>query len=148
MKLAIISDRSVLNGKLTQIFTGCPAYHIGFVDEEHGLFYDMNLLFRRRHWPHYPANTVELYECPVEVTTENLEWWLTNDDSVYGFYDYILFGLRTVAKKLGLTIRNHKGTICSEKVNQILISNGWNSPWPIGDLPPSPCDFVKVLKHV
>lgn len=147
MKIAIICDPQNLSSKLTQFFTGCPAYHIGFVDDEHNLFYDMNLLFRRRNWPHYPANIVELYECPVNVTHEDLEWWLTNDADVYGFVDYFLFCARDLFKTLGWTPRNHKGSICSEKINQILISKGWVSPWPINSPPPSPCDFRRYLQR-
>lgn len=139
MKIAIISNPKKLSGKLTGIFTGSPAYHIGFVDEEHGKFYDMNLLFRRRAWPHYPAECVKLYDCPVPLTHDDLERWLDTDEDWYGVLDYMAFGLR----KLFPSFRgSFKGAICSEKVEQILKCNGWKSPFTNV---PSPADFEKVL---
>jgi hypothetical protein len=73
IQIAIISNPKKISSKLTQYFTGSPAYHIGFVDTERGKFYDMNLLFRRRRWPHYPPETVKLYRCPVPLTADDLE---------------------------------------------------------------------------
>ena len=37
MKIAIIINANKLSGRLTQRFTGCPAYHVAWVDEEAGL---------------------------------------------------------------------------------------------------------------
>lgn len=147
MKIAIIFNHASLSGKLTKIFTGCYAYHIGFVDDAHNKFYDMNLIFRRRNWPYYPPTHVKLYDCPVEITREDLEHWLDTDDDYYSIKDYFMFSVRKFFKILGFNTRNYKGAICSEKVNQILIWKGWDSPWPLSDAPPSPCDFVKVLNE-
>lgn len=141
--IAIISNPDKLSGKLTRFFTGSYAYHIGFVDTERGKFYDMNLLFRRRLWPHYDPKHVTLYECPVPVTSETLEFFLDTDNDWYGVFDYIAFGI----KKLLPGYRpSFKGAICSEKVDEILVFSGWLSPFMAS--PPSPADFEKVLKKI
>lgn len=138
--IAVISSRSKISGRLTKLFTGSYAYHVGFVDTERTKFYDMNLLFRRRTWPHYPAADVTLYYCPVAVTADDLEWWLDHDDDWYGVLDYLSFGL----KKLLPGIRtSFKGAICSEKVWQILQFKGWAQEF---EFVPSPADFEKILQ--
>ncbi len=139
--IAIISNPDKLSGKLTQLFTRSPAYHIGFVDTERGKFYDQHLIFRRRVWPHYSArNTITLYRCPVEVTADDLEWWLDHNEDWYGVFDYCAFAF----KKLFHGQRpSFKGAICSEAVENILTWQGWASPF---DFTPSPADFEKVLE--
>ena len=99
----------------------------------------MNLLFRRREWPHYAPEHVHLYDCPVPLTSGDLEWWLDNDDDWYGVMDYIAFGFRKVFFK---DRPSFKGAICSEKVEEILKWKGWDSPFT---WTPSPADFEKVL---
>ena len=139
MKIAIISNPKKLSSKLTQFFTGSPAYHICFVDEELGKMWDMNLLFRRRIWPHYKPENVTFYQCPVNLSANDLEWWLDHDEDWYGVLDYTSFAI----KKLFNGFKpSFKGAICSEKVEQILIKNGWLSPF---EGTPSPADFEKVL---
>lgn len=148
IKIAIILNPDSFLGKLTNFFTGCPAYHIGFCDVESSRFYDMNLLFRRRVWPYYPEDQVEMYECPVEVTKKDLENILETDPDYYGILDYLSFLFRKFPQLIKVKVRNHKGSICSEKVNQILISKGWDSPWKYYDPPPSPCDWRTYLTSV
>ena len=139
MKIAIISNPQKFSSKLTQFFTGSPAYHICFVDEELGKMWDMNLLFRRRIWPHYNPENFIFYACPVNVSANDLEWWLDHDEDWYGFLDYTSFAI----KKLFTNFRpSFKGAICSEKVEQILVKSGWVSPF---NGTPSPADFEKVL---
>jgi len=46
--------------------------------------YDMNLLRRRRKWPHYPEAQVALFDSPADVTREYLEEQLTSDENRYG----------------------------------------------------------------
>jgi len=137
--LAIIHKPGSWSSRLTRWFTGSTAMHIGFVDLDRGKFYDMNLLFRRRCWPHYDLRRVVLYACPVLVTRETLEFYLDTDEDWYGVLDYLAFGIR----KLWPGYRpSFKGAICSEKVDEILAFSGWLSPFT-GT--PSPADFEKVL---
>ena len=139
MKIAIISNPKKLSSKLTQFFTGSPAYHICFVDESIGKMWDMNLLFRRRLWPHYKPENVTFYQCPVNVTVDDLELWLDTDEDWYSVLEYTAFAI----KKLFTGYKpSFKGAICSEKVAQILEKNGWLSPF---ESTPSPADFEKVL---
>lgn len=137
--IAIISNPHKISGKLTRIFTGSYAYHIGFVDLERQKFYDMNLLFRRRKWPHYPDETVKLYHCPVTISAAMLEAELDESEEAYGVMDYLSFSV----KKLFPKRPSFKGAICSEKVEQILVRRGgWVSPF---EFVPSPADFEQVL---
>jgi len=141
IQIAIISNPKKLSGRLTNFFAGSPAYHIGFVDTVGGKFYDQNLLFRRRVWPHYPIEMVALYHCPAPITTADLELWLDTDEDWYSPLDYLAFGIR----KLFPSFKgSYKGAICSEKVEKILVVHGWKSPF--GGFTPSPTDFETVLK--
>lgn len=145
MKIAIIINANKLSGRLTQRFTGCPAYHVAWVDEEAGLMYDMNLLRRRRKWPYYPQDQVVLFDSPGNVTQAYLEGKLTSDENIYGFFDYFLFLLRPVYHLFGKSTRNAGGIICSEMVNDDIWECGGETPWKPGDPPPSPCDFLSYF---
>jgi hypothetical protein len=143
MKLAIILNKRKLSGLLTKLVTGCYAYHVAWVCEETNTMYDMHLLRRKRPWPHYTGhNEVLLYDSP-EVTVHFLEEKLRSDESVYGVWDYILFGLRPLYHLFGKSTRNAGGTICSEMVNSDLWECGVETPWHPNDEPPSPCDILK-----
>jgi hypothetical protein len=144
MLLAVISNPEKFSGKLTYFFTGCHAYHVAWVDEGAGLIYDMNLLRRRREWPHYADATVELWDFP-EVTREYQEHRLTTDNSHYGFVDYLLFSLRALYHLIGKSTRNAAGKICSEMVNEDMLACGVDTPWMLSDAPPSPCDIRRWL---
>lgn len=137
--IAIISNPKKLSGKLTLWATGSPAYHIAFVDLDGGRMYDMNLLFRRRYWPHYADQHVKLYKCPVTVTVADLEHELDTSEDWYGVLDYAAFAVKKVFRRWNPSF---KGAICSEKVNDVLRSLGWHSPFKNT---PSPADFEKVL---
>jgi hypothetical protein len=146
MKLAIISNEHKLSGKLTRFFTDSYAYHVAWIDEEDGLIYDMNLLRRRRPWPHYPPeNKIALHDFP-EVTKEYLEYQLTHDENWYGVLDYCLFGLRPFYHLVGKSTRNAGGEICSEMINIDLWNCGVQTPFKLGDEPPSPADIEKWAK--
>lgn len=138
--IAIISNEKKLTGRLTKFFAGSPAYHIAFVDLDNNRMYDMNLLFRRRIWPHYPEKDTKLYQCPVELTKEDLEARLETDEDWYGVLDYVAFAWRKVFKDS--KVPSFKGAVCSEKIADILTSKGWVSPFKNV---PSPSDFEKVL---
>ena len=143
MKIAFISNPNKLSGKLTKFFTGSYCYHVALVDEERGLMYDQNLLFRRRIWPHYgPETTVVLIDTPVPVTSEYLEQLLSTDENTYGWVDYCLFALRPIYHLFGKSTRNAGGVICSERLDNIFIANGWQHRF---DEVPSPADLEKVL---
>lgn len=137
--IAIISNPKKLSGKLTNYFTGSPAYHIGFVDTEKNKFYDQNLIARRRLWPHYPPENVKLYKCPVNVTATMLEYWLDTNEDWYGVLDYLAFGIRKLFPRFK---GSYKGAICSEAVANILVSAGWGN---VFSQTLSPADFEKIL---
>lgn len=95
MRLAVIfGGPRKLSAWLTEIWTGCRAYHVAWVDEAAGQMWDMHLIRRRRTWPHYPEDQVLLFEAPATVTREYLESKLESDDNRYGVLDYCLFALR------------------------------------------------------
>lgn len=144
MKLAIIFNEHKLSGKLTKFFTGCYAYHVAWVDEEHGLMYDMNLLRRRREWPHYDEGQFLLFDFPM-VTQSYLERQLTEDNSRYGVLDYCLFALRPLFHLFGKSTINANGEICSEMINKDVWACGGNTPWKVSSSPPSPCDWYNWL---
>jgi len=127
---------------LTKIFTGSYCYHVFFVDEEAGLMYDMNLLLRKRLWPHYESWQYKLVDCPVKITKDDLEYELATDDNTYGLKDYLLFALRPIYHLFGKSTRNKNGVICSEWVYNMLVKHGW--PIRFKEVP-SPADLEKVL---
>lgn len=146
MKLAVIHNKHKLSGKLTNFFTGSYAYHVAWVDEENGLMYDMNLLRRRRPWPHYDdATELNLYDVP-EVTSEYLEHQLTTDESWYGVIDYLLFLTRPLYHLVGKSTRNAGGIICSEQINIDLWNCGVQTPYQLNGEPPSPADIEKWIR--
>lgn len=147
IKLAVIFNDRKLSGWLTRLFTGCYAYHVAWVDEEAGLMYDMNLLRRRRAWPHYDEARVLMFAAPGNVSREYLEQRLTDDGARYGVVDYMLFALRPLYHLFGRSTRNAGGVICSEMVNDDIWATGGDTPWRPEDPPPSPCDLYRWLRE-
>ena len=145
MKIAIIFNRHKLSGRLTKFWTGCYAYHIAWVDEEAGKMWDMNLLRRRREWPHYSEAEVLLFDSPGNVTASYLEKKLETDEATYGWKDYLLFALRPIYHLFGKSTRNQGVEICSEMVNDDIWATGGRTPWPPDGPPPSPCDLYRFL---
>lgn len=127
---------------LTKLFTGSTCYHVFWVDLETGRMYDMNLLRRRRLWPHYPAERVILVEPPVDVPADYLEHMLDIDEATYGWRDYLLFALRPLYHLIGKSTRNAGGVICSEMVADDLIALGW--PVRFAEVP-SPADLELLI---
>jgi hypothetical protein len=144
IKLAIIFSPDKMSGKLTKYFTGCYAYHTAWVDTENNKMYDMHLIRRRRNWPHYNENNVLLFDIPG-ITKEFLEKKLEEDESTYGFMDYIMFGLRPIYHLFGKSTVNAGGVICSEMINNDVWEIGGTTPWPLDTPPPSPCDWYNWL---
>lgn len=140
-KLVLVSNKHRIAGKLTKLFTGEYIYHAGWLSDE-GMFYDMNLLSRRRQWPRYTDAELFLFDFP-EVTTEYLEHQLTTDESTYGVWDYLLFALRPIYHLFGKSTVNVNGQICSEKCANDLRNNGVKLPWKATDPPPSPADLFR-----
>lgn len=148
MKLAIIYNEHKFSGKLTKFFTGSYAYHCAWVDEEEELMYDMNLINRRRTWPHYsPPATWKLYDFP-EVTRDYLEHQLTFDDNSYGIIDYCMFLIRPLFHMVGKSTVNARGIICSEKINIDLWNCGIRTRFRMADEPPSPADIDKLAQEM
>ena len=146
VKLAIIFNDHKLSGWLTKFWTGCYAYHVAWVDEASGKMWDMNLIRRRRAWPHYNDGQVMLFDAPGNVTVEYLEHMLDIDDATYGWRDYLLFSLRPLYHLFGRSTCNAGGVLCSEMINNDLRNCGGQTPWNPINPPPSPCDFYGWLR--
>ena len=80
------------------------------------------------------------------MIAEFLERRLDEDDSIYGWRDYLLFALRPLYHLIGKSTRNVGGVICSEMTNNDMIDCGASTPWPKDGPPPSPCDQLKWLE--
>jgi len=143
MKLAIIFNDKKLAGRLTKFFTGHAAYHVGWVDEENDKFYDMHAIRRRRYWSDYERGKRYVLVDFPEVTKEQLEHELDVCDQLYGFVDYVLFGLRPLFHLFGQSTRNAGGLICSEMVNIDALRAGVDTPWTLDAPPPSPADWYR-----
>lgn len=143
MKLAIIFNADKLSGRLTKFWTGQPAYHCGWVDESTDTFYDMHAIRRKRYWTDYTYNKVYVLVDFPEVTLEQLEHELKICEQMYGFVDYILFGLRPLFHLFGQSTRNAGGMICSEMVNVDAIKAGVETKWALDAPPPSPADWYR-----
>lgn len=142
MKLAIIYSSSKLSGKLTKLFTGCYAYHCGWVDEESDTFYDMHLIRRKRYWSEYSKGKEFILVSGFDkVSVDYLEHKLKSDENQYGVKDYILFGFRKIYHLIGKSTPNSKGIICSEMVNNDIWECHMVSKWLPTEAPPSPCDL-------
>lgn len=143
MKIGFAYSKKKLSGWLTKLFTGSFAYHVFIVDEENGKMYDMHLLLRRRKWPHYDENTeIKLVESPVAISSEYMEHLIETSDDVYGWKDYLLFGMRPIYHLFGMSTRNKDGVICSEMVYNVLRTHGW--PVKFTEVP-SPADLELFL---
>ena len=143
MKIGFVYSKSKVSGLLTKFFTGSYCYHVFIVDEDRLKMYDMNLLVRRRKWPHYGENThYVLVDSPVSISSNYLESMLDESTDAYGWRDYLLFGLRPLYHLFGKSTRNAKGVICSEMIYNILWDNGWDKTFPEV---PSPADLEALL---
>ena len=143
MKLAIIFNADKLSGKLTRFWTGAAFYHCGWVDTENDKFYDMHAIRRRRYWSDYERNKRYVLVDFPEVTKEQLEHELDVCEQMYGFSDYVLFGLRPLFHLFGQSTRNAGGLICSEMVNIDAFKAGVDTPWTLDAPPPSPADWYR-----
>jgi len=142
-KVVFILNNSKLSGWLTWLFTGCTCYHVGIIKGE--WFYDMYWMRRRTIWKkthYYEKDQCIYFESPVTVPEQYLINKIIDRSEHYGVWDYMTFGLKPLLKKMGISIKNMKGTICSEQVNEDLMGKGWNSPWPNNSHPPSPCKML------
>jgi hypothetical protein len=141
MKLAIFFNAEKFSGRLTRIFTGIPAYHVGWYDEQTGLFYDMHAIRRRRYWAEYSHGKQYILVDFPEVTSSHLEHMLNVSDQLYGFTDYLLFGIRPLFHLFGQSTRNAGGIICSEMVAIDATACGVSHQWYGNAAPPSPADW-------
>lgn len=157
VKIFISFNSDKLSGKLTKFFTGCYAYHVGFAVPESKAIYDMNLLFRKIPLKEqYVGDKMFLFDLPpgVNITEQDLQDEINRGvadlcdngsmlKNLYGFVDYLAYGFRWVYHLFGKSTPNFQGVICSEKVNDLLIKHGWDSPFKYEV--PSPCDFAKYF---
>jgi len=143
MKLVFVYSKKKLSGKLTKLFTGSYCYHVGWLDEEKNKFYDMNLIRRRMKWNPDPRKHYIMVDPGVDIPREYLEEMLESDSNIYGFLDYIKFGLRPIYHFFGASTRNSQGVICSEMVYNDLLANGWRAT--IFKEVPSPADLEIVF---
>lgn len=142
MKIAIIKGKGLHGWSiLSKVFTGCRAFHVGFLSEKTGYFYDISLLQSRRKilWTEskYAAMDVELFNC--RVNEGYLASKLVDDSSYYGILAYLMFGFR----KFGFKVTSSKGIVCSEMVNNDIRHFRTETPWPPEAAPPSPCDLLR-----
>lgn len=163
VQLAIIYGKpGKFSADLTQFFTGCRAYHICYVVPKSGMAYDQHLLFRRFEWAgKYKPEQVELYDCPYPITEEELIEEMLSDidqlcnskgsiwqrllNTMYGWRDYLLWGLRPLYHALGKSTPNLGGRVCSGRIRDIGASRGWFALGKVTDPEPSPCDWAKYL---
>ena len=143
-KIVFLTNKRNRSGILTKFFTGCYAYHSGFLVPS-GYFYDMYYMRRRVKWPYKPyhESSAIMFDSPVEIPEEYFVHKILEGVDHYSMMDYALFALRPLFHLFGKSTRNYNGLICSEQVNFDLIAHGWKSPWPIKAAPPSPCDLLK-----
>ncbi len=154
MKIAIFNDKNRLYGKLCKWATGLADFHIGFTDEVH--FWDQQLLFRKRNWMPRTNVNITLFECPFEITPEELDLIVMSNveqicankklstiiSNVYGIRDYSFFAL----KKLGIKSSiNFPGVVCSGRFRDIAYSKGWSYLGKPTDMEPSPADCRRKL---
>jgi len=144
MKLVVIKSKVHPLGILTRIFTGCFAYHVGFLDETAGVFYDVGAKGRRAiMWDSfYNPKYMQVEYFRAKVNVHYLKSML-QEKELYGFVDYFLFFFRW----LGFNVKNMNGVICSEMVNRDLRRFGVPTPWNPSESPPSPCDILEWCKN-
>ena len=134
---------------LLKPLTGCYAYHCGFLSKEDEYVYDMHFMRRRVPWSEIvnsrPKTIFEIYDAPTEVPVSYLKERILNDNTVYGFRDYAMFGLRWLYHLFGKSTPNHDGLICSEQVYMDLGLNGWTQEF---EEVPSPCALRSVLREL
>jgi hypothetical protein len=153
VKLFVVFKPNSTKGYLTKFFSGCTAYHIGFVVPESNFIYDMSLFFRRVVFNgKYHEDQIVMFDLPEGVTLTEQDLTQEIFDGVealctgsmlsnfYGFLDYAMFSVRGIYHFFGKSTPNFGGVICSEKINDILVKKGWISPFTEV---PSPCDFVR-----
>jgi hypothetical protein len=138
VKVAFFYDKQP-QSTLTKWATGSTCYHVGFTDGEK--LWDMNWQRRRRLWSTRAAGKFIVVDTPVNVPVWFLESALETDESKYGVWDYLSFGLRLVFKRLRF---NGKGLICSEMVANDLMACGWTPPAGFPEVP-SPADLEQAL---
>ena len=148
-------------GKLTNVVTGCHAYHIGYLFRD--WVYDLHLTPRRLRASEYlKGQNYTLHE--TSVTEEQVKdywlnwyerldakrpkgagiwWWIKN--RLYSVGDYALFALRPLYTLLGKQVPNLDGVVCSEIINNVERMHGHLTPWPEEDAPPSPCDWMRYF---
>jgi hypothetical protein len=157
VKIFVVFNHDYFLGKLTKFFTGCYAYHAGFVVPESDAIYDMGWLWRKiKYSGKYTDKQIVLFDLPegVTITEQDLmdevirgvEEFSDNqfNNSFYGFMDYAGFLLRPIYHLFGKPTRNFGGKICTEKMNDILVAHGWKDS-PFNLEVPSPCDYVRVF---
>lgn len=157
VKIFVVFNHGTLLGKLNRFFTGCYAYHAGFIVTETQTIYDMSLLFRRIDaLGKYSDSKIIVFDLPegVVVTESDLQAEIFADvetfckggilGSMYGYFDFLMFGFRWLYHLVGKPTRNFRGKICSEKINDILVKHGWNES-PFNSEVPSPCDIARYF---
>ena len=144
-KIVFIINKRKLFGILTRIFTGCYCYHCGILINNY--FYDVSLIRRRTKWTpeSYPDAKVIVFDSPVEIDENILIEKILDKNTIYGLFNYLLYGIKPIARFFKIPIKNMGGIICSSQVNEDLIDSGWKSPWPIEKHPPSPCVLLSYF---
>ena len=140
--LTIIADTSRFSSRIqrwgVRLMEGldCPVgpYHGAWYNTENGMFYDMNVKFRKVPFEHYAARHLYFFRPPVAIDPGFLEKMVGN--RTYGILDVLFF---PVAKFFGI---NLPGDHCTEALNDDIWFHGGRTPWTPYEAPPSPCEML------
>jgi hypothetical protein len=125
--------------------TGCTAYHCGFISG--GFVFDIvprgTRMISASDYIEKNKGNIIILPAPVDIPFMYLKG-LTKTDSLYGFADLFGFILRYFKYK----VTDKYGLICSEKVVEDLINNGWETDkFDPKAPPPSPCELLEYLRY-
>lgn len=140
VKVIFFEGRSLWS-LLTLVFTGSRIYHVGFYSDSSGYVYDMNVMRRRVKLSQFSKD--KYYMFPTPVVENYLKGAVLDRKETYGVLDYLLFAVRW----LGFKVKNRKGIICSEMVNNDLRRFGVRTPFAPDSAPPSPADLYNWYKN-
>lgn len=153
-KVIFFSRPKSFKNRAVALFTGCPFYHVGFLQWDEEEVYDMYFMRRKRTLAEVQRDNdhekmvFAIVDSPVEIPTKYFQDKILHQNEKYGFLDLLLFAVRPLYNLFGKTTRNQGGIICSEMVNNDLKAHdkyqlAWKCNHPQVD---SPCDIWRHLK--
>lgn len=114
----------------TNVFTGKPAFHAGFVDLNKNELIDMYKNVRVASWPRYFGDKYDIRLYPADlIDRAGLDELIEkNKNEGYGYLDYLSFGIRWLANLVHVYPPDFRGTICSELVSEWANTFGYDFP--------------------